>query len=578
VPKTARARRTIAKNRDVRGGPWYDAVMLYAVVDEDGTVEFLVRGTAEQAADDAAARGFDPVIDQTLASDNPVIQDVLDDQDEVSQLVAANPRKRGPMLAWERIMERRVNWASASQMTIEESWERLLPFFPRLTKDNISFYKVDDAVADTLATAQAGLGLVPEQRTAYKNRFVDRGWLTEDERLTPRGREVLDLYESDQLDEKVSKKGDRSYGVYQVSVRAGEHPKAWQTPTDMSKNLLGQNYKTKKDFPFGDVKVMGLSLTPATSWDRFGGKPIQPGIFKRTGRRLRINTCVGASKECIKACLVYSGRNEADPYNVLLKMAKTSAFFGETDAFGRMLYESCLRARGTGKQKAEGMVRLNVFSDIPWELVFPELFYELDDLQFYDYTKVIKREVPGNYHITFSYSGFNKRFCDQELERGRGIAAVFLNTETMKDDSAPEFSAEAAGLPRTFMGRPVVDGDISDVRPLDYEVAASVDAGPPPYVVGLKYKPPKKGDFDPKKSRFVVPVEEIDGRLVAAIVPRQQPDANPDADTAEDDVVIEQPDAVIGNPNYRAARRPKRRQNRTGKSSISEQLKRKLMR
>lgn len=74
-------------------------------------------------------------------------------------------------------------------------------------------------------------------------------------------------------------------------------------------------------------------------------------------------------------------------------------------------------------------------------------------------------------------------------------------------------------MPRAFLGMEVLDGDVSDVRPYDYKLAK----GPPPWIVGLKYKPPKAQAFDKIRSLFVVPVEEQDGTIYAAVIPRDQP-------------------------------------------------------
>jgi hypothetical protein len=161
------------------------------------------------------------------------------------------------------------------------------------------------------------------------------------------------------------------------------------------------------------------------------------------------------------------------------------------------------------------MVRLNVFSDIPWELVFPELF-EIVPGVYYDYTKVPWRTPAPNYDLTFSYSGRNFGQMQEELERGRRVAVVFL--------------AKRHKLPSTFMDMPVVDGDISDARPLD----------PPGVIVGLSYKVPKKYGEKVRVSTtdnvFVVPVHEIDGTLVAAVVPRDQPDTAANTDVSPPNV------------------------------------------
>ena len=128
----------------------------------------------------------------------------------------------------------------------------------------------------------------------------------------------------------------------------------------------------------------------------------------------------------------------------------------------------------------QGVVRLNVLSDIAWEQHdIPQSF---PDLFFYDYTKRAARlgKTPDNYRLMFSYSG-RPQYRKQVLQAAcydNPIAVVFSNGE----------------FPKTFLGRPVVDGDQSDLW--------NVQAGK--VVVGLKAKGPAKDDH----SGFVVDLAE----------------------------------------------------------------------
>jgi hypothetical protein len=104
------------------------------------------------------------------------------------------------------------------------------------------------------------------------------------------------------------------------------------------------------------------------------------------------------------------------------------------------------------------------------------------DVRFYDYTKNVRRalrfaagELPPNYHLTFSRSECNERDAVTVLEAGGNVAAVFSD-----------------GLPHTWHGSPVVNGDMSDLRFLD----------PKRCVVGLKAKGAAKRDV----SGFVLSV------------------------------------------------------------------------
>lgn len=123
-------------------------------------------------------------------------------------------------------------------------------------------------------------------------------------------------------------------------------------------------------------------------------------------------------------------------------------------------------------KNTDNEIRLNVFSDIPWELVAPWLFSELGDLfpdgicPTYDYTKWTTRESGERYRLTYSAS---ERTTDTTiirwLEHDRNVAVVFS-------------TKKGQPLPDTYLGREVIDGDATDSRWHD----------PSGVVVGLRAK------------------------------------------------------------------------------------------
>ena len=127
-------------------------------------------------------------------------------------------------------------------------------------------------------------------------------------------------------------------------------------------------------------------------------------------------------------------------------------------------------------------VRLNGTSDIQWEYQYRDYFSKetifdlFPNVQFYDYTKIPGRTTPPNYHLTFSYSGREifRHTVVKQLKHSEhaNIAVVFADR-----------------LPSEFLGRPVINGDASDVRFND-------DAG---VIVGLL----AKGDAKTDHSGFV---------------------------------------------------------------------------
>ncbi len=282
---------------------------------------------------------------------------------------------------------------------------------------------------------------------------------------------------------------------------------SYSTPRAMVDNLLGQNYKTAKSTSETPVDVQGLSLLPYSMGKELSG---------RTLPQRGLGFCVGSSEACRRACLVYSGHNVIDIYNQVVKVSRTEAISLEPVAFGRILVEALKKhfnPRG-GTKGFEPLVRLNVFSDLPWELLFPGIFDMFTGAQFYDYTKVPGREPPENYDLTFSWSGENEEWVEYEVDRGRRIAVVFLLP------GGSSVKRRKASLPKTFMGLQVVDGDVTDARPFD----------PAPSIVGLRWKPHGLGkniDLE-EHAAFVVPVREMDGQLIAAESSRMSPIVDPD--------------------------------------------------
>lgn len=283
----------------------------------------------------------------------------------------------------------------------------------------------------------------------------------------------------------------------------------WQTPRGgrgrggMVDALLSGNMKMDKPRLLEDGRVAvvrGLSLLPN----------VLP--FKRGG--LGDGTlCLWATPQCMSMCLVHTGQNKSDPYNEGVKLAKTLALLTEPEAFCRMLLASVHAYTCSVRCDAsEPFVRANVYSDIPWELVFPGLFDFFPEQIFYDYTKVPGRKTPPTYDLTFSISGTkdNIAHAKKEVDHGRRIAVVFLLGD---GDNYPK--TFALGDDERYRMK-VLDGTADDVRPLD----------PAPSVIGLKWRQPfgrtRKELLRTKGFNvFVVPaVVDQDGNVLATETPR----------------------------------------------------------
>ena len=206
------------------------------------------------------------------------------------------------------------------------------------------------------------------------------------------------------------------------------------------------------------------------------------------------NMCAQASLGCIAACLHTAGNPIYLPAKIQARLQRTRAFMTMRKAYvALMAFE--LQALES-KAKRLNMVaawRPNTTSDYPFHSValvvdgvqYKSLIHYFSGIEAYDYTKITKKSLqwaagllPSNYHITFSKSESNDSDVAKVLKAGGNVAAVFEKA-----------------LPDSYLGKAVVDGDISDVRFMD---AKGV-------VVGLKAKGQAKSDL----SGFVVRQREL---------------------------------------------------------------------
>ena len=240
-------------------------------------------------------------------------------------------------------------------------------------------------------------------------------------------------------------------------------------------NYLGNteiNPKIKKNTIVSNVKTYSLMLSP----DKTSGYDV----------------CPYSTPECRLGCLHNSGHvklnDRSGKYTVRnARIKRTKLFFEEYEFFMNWLIAEIKAEQN--KAKNEGLnfaVRLNTFSDIDWTKQYingKTLFEIFSDVQFYDYTKnfrMFEKQLPENYHLTLSYTGRNKAKCLKILQNGYNVAVIF---------DTPQF-------PEKWYGFPVINGDLTDYRPLDNNGV----------VVGLqfKYSANKEIDKQVKNSCFVV--------------------------------------------------------------------------
>ncbi|NCA17559.1 MAG: hypothetical protein EBS90_11035 [Betaproteobacteria bacterium] len=300
--------------------------------------------------------------------------------------------------------------------------------------------------------------------------------------------------------------------------------KAYDSPAGLANALISQNAKMAKGtkLAIGGAVPPGLSkgpgLLPHAEALKYGKFPMAKTV----------GICVGSSAACRALCLVNTGQNALSHAPTLAKLARTRGLYAEPEAWVRMFVES-IRKHVESCRNSDYIpyVRPNVFSDIPWEIICPEIFevfrdrkmakkYEdmadskplyAPDLIFYDYTKVAGRDVSDhpNYDLTFSFSGDNWEACDWELDRGSRLAVVVWVPKPCRSKQRIEGSMNCnRASDYTFLGREMLDGDDHDFRNLD----------PAGSIIGLTYKTPTVWDEKRKRRvRLSAPPEE--GRAFA---------------------------------------------------------------
>ena len=226
----------------------------------------------------------------------------------------------------------------------------------------------------------------------------------------------------------------------------------------LMKLLSTANTKIKKGEKYGWT-TFGLSFAPANL----------------SGKQLCPHRSAGCEFSCLNTAGmgVFSNVQEA-------RIAKTKYFIDERLVFISQLKRELVAAEKHAKKIGMKIaVRLNVLSDLPWYNIIEMSDYP--NIQFYDYTpnlermiQFLQKKLPKNYHLTFSRKENNQNKVELISSMGGNVAVVFDK------------------LPKTYLGKKVIDGDESDLRFLDEKNV----------IVGLKAKGKGKKDT----SGFVIKV------------------------------------------------------------------------
>lgn len=329
---------------------------------------------------------------------------------------------------------------------------------------------------------------------------------------------------------------------------SGKVSASWFNP-GANLGIMRENQKTKKVLSDSSIQYAsrGVSFLP-----HFAGFKAP---FDITLNTLPGNPtfCLGSVPECRQTCLVFTGQRKMESGAYAASWLFSQLLRRHPDEVLCWMRESML-SWCEKPSDVRLFFRLNVFSDLPWELYAPgfvencvESLRSLHGLppgpqsgwMLYDYSKLRGRPgIEDVYDITFSFTGYknNTREFVSILNDEPGVpkrcAAVFLKDEggwykkepgkALLKYVAGEGKEEGSYYPFKFFGYPVFNGDKSDIRALDPEDVR---------VVGLRYKPSKYKVLSEEGKTFgmkdFVPPEELDSKMRMFLVRVIQPD--PDA-------------------------------------------------
>ena len=269
---------------------------------------------------------------------------------------------------------------------------------------------------------------------------------------------------------------------------------------------------TKQKLKLGTYSIMS---TPGSDAKSIHGQEIGllTGVLYMAPSDIsgRINVCAYASAGCRESCLFTAGHagiiktNETTNAIIAARINRTLLFTDDRSTFWFKLVHDLTQLEIDAKRNEMlAAARLNGTSDLPWEKIrvlfyvgsikieAANIFEMFPNITFYDYTaypyaKRPTESLPANYSLTFSRkeTTTDQQVAD-ELAHGRNVAIVFATVNSRDKVTGAHLHA----LPETYLGTPVINGDINDVRFYD----------PTGSIVGLRAKGKARKD----KSGFVV--------------------------------------------------------------------------
>jgi hypothetical protein len=175
----------------------------------------------------------------------------------------------------------------------------------------------------------------------------------------------------------------------------------------------------------------------------------------------KTDLCPYSTVGCRAGCLYTAGRGQMSSVQQA-RIARTKYFIEDRDNFMKDLVEEIRKFIIKAEKKGLiPVVRLNGTSDIDWNFYYQDrsgltIFNRFPNVQFYDYTKDVKKyyrnNIP-NYHLTYSYNENTHKDIAYDILHGiKGNVVVVMDKPTYEN---------------ALISSDAIDGDAHDLRFLD---------------------------------------------------------------------------------------------------------------
>jgi len=207
-----------------------------------------------------------------------------------------------------------------------------------------------------------------------------------------------------------------------------------------------------------------LSTSPKLEKNPEGQEFLANAFYGAPSWASLFNTCSTATFGCATNCLNESGHGQLHMINKgvhsvhVARMTRTLIWFKYRDQFkAKAQREIHALQRKAARMGVPLAIRPNGTTDLRFETLWPELFSGNSDVQFWDYTKDMSRNVGSipNYSLCYSV---HENTTDSDIEKAfsNGLNCVVVGRLKRNDVK-----------PTRYMGRTALDGDKHDLRFLD---------------------------------------------------------------------------------------------------------------